>query len=387
METFVHMNPTKLIFGKGTLTRLAEELKPFGRKVLVVYGGGSIKRNGVYDGVMEQLRRAGNELFEMGGVEPNPRLTTVHKGVGICKREGIDFLLAVGGGSVIDCAKAIAVGAVYEGDVWDIITKKLYAPGALPYGAVLTLAATGSEMNAASVITNWETREKNGWWAHFNHPKFSILDPSFTCTVPLDQTINGIVDIMTHILEQYFHHTSNVPVQDSFCEALLRTVIKTAPKLVRNLEDYESRETILYAGTMALNGTLAMGAPGDWATHNIEHAVSAMYDIAHGAGLAVLYPCWMEHVLDEGAAKFKQMAVEVFGVDAAGRSDRETAMAGIRALREFWTSIGAPGRLADFGIGDESFEAMADKAMARGPFGTIKTLRREDVLAIYKLAM
>ncbi|MBB6636294.1 iron-containing alcohol dehydrogenase [Cohnella thailandensis] len=387
METFVHMNPTKLIFGQGTLMKLKDELKPFGRKVLLVYGGGSIKRNGVYDGVKEQLTLAGREVFELGGVEPNPRLSTVHKGVDICKREGIDFVLAVGGGSVIDCAKAIVVGAVYDGDVWDIISKKLYAPGALPYGAVLTLAATGSEMNAASVITNWETKEKNGWYAHFNHPQFSILDPAFTYTVPLDQTINGIVDIMTHILEQYFHHTPNAPVQDAFCEALLRTVVRTAPKLAANLEDYDSRETILYAGTMALNGTLAMGTPGDWASHNIEHAVSAVYDIAHGAGLAVLYPCWMEHVLDDGVAKFKQLAVEVFGVDPSGKEDRETALAGIRALREFWTSIGAPSRLKDFGIGDERFEEMADKAMARGPFGTIKTLGREDVLAIYRLAV
>ncbi|WP_027092780.1 iron-containing alcohol dehydrogenase [Cohnella thermotolerans] len=387
MNEFVHMNPTKLIFGQGTLSRLAEELKPFGRKVLVAYGGGSIKRNGVYDGVMAQLKEAGAEVFELGGVEPNPRLSTVHKGVDLCKKEGIDFLLAVGGGSVIDCVKAIAVGAKYDGDVWDIICKKLYAPGALPYGAVLTLAATGSEMNAASVITNWETKEKNGWYAHFNHPQFSILDPEFTYSVPRDQTVNGIVDIMSHIFEQYFHHTPNAPVQDGFCESLLRTVIETAPKLLDDLSDYESRETMMYAGTMALNGTLAMGTPGDWATHNIEHAVSAVYDIAHGAGLAILFPCWMEHVLDDGLARFKRMAVHVFGIDPAGKTDRETALEGVRALRAFWTSIGAPSRLADFGIGEERLEEMADKAMARGPFGVVKQLGREDVLAIYRLAL
>ncbi|WP_372660872.1 iron-containing alcohol dehydrogenase [Cohnella sp.] len=387
MNSFVHLNPTRLIFGKGTLSQLGSQLKPFVKKVLVVYGGGSIKRNGIYEDVMEQLIGTGASVFELSGVEPNPRLTTVHKGIDICRKSDIDFILAVGGGSVIDCVKAIAVGVKYDGDVWDIISKKQSPQSALPYGTVLTLAATGSEMNAASVITNWETKEKYGWYAHFNHPQFSILDPVFTFSVPLDQTVNGIVDIMSHIFEQYFHHKPNSPVQDGFCESLLRTVIAAAPKLVSNLEDYESRETILYAGTMALNGTLSMGTGGDWATHNIEHAVSAVYDIAHGAGLAVLFPCWMEHVVNEGLERFKQMAVHVFGIDPAGKTDRETAMEGIQALRNFWKSIGAPSRLADFQIGDEQLEVMADKAMAKGSFGEIKRLQREDVLSIYSRAL
>ena len=387
MNTFTYHNPTRLIFGKGTLEQLGKLTQPYGKKVLLVYGGGSIKKNGVYDGVFKQLESVGAQIFELAGVEPNPRLTTVHKGVEICKKEGIDFMVAAGGGSVIDCVKAIAVGAKYDGDVWDIITRKAEPKEALPFGTVLTLAATGSEMNSGSVITNWETQEKYGWGSPYTYPIFSILDPEHTFTVPKDQTVYGIVDIMSHIFEQYFHHTPNAPVQDGFCESLLRTVIEAAPKLVENLNSYERRETILYSGTMALNGTLSMGTLGDWATHNIEHAVSAVYDIPHGGGLAILFPNWMEHVLDEGVGRFKQMAVNVFGVDPAGKSDRDTALEGIRALRSFWNSIGAPSRLADYGIGGDKLSVMADKAMVYGPFGNFKKLQYDDVLAIYKKSL
>lgn len=387
MNTFTYHNPTRLIFGKGTLEQLGKLTQPYGKKVLLVYGGGSIKKNGVYDGVVKQLESVGTQIFELAGVEPNPRLTTVHKGVDICKKEGIDFMVAAGGGSVIDCVKAIAVGAKYDGDVWDIITRKAEPKEALPFGTVLTLAATGSEMNSGSVITNWETQEKYGWGSPYTFPVFSILDPEHTFTVPKDQTVYGIVDIMSHIFEQYFHHTPNAPVQDGFCESLLRTVIEAAPKLVENLNSYERRETILYSGTMALNGTLSMGTLGDWATHNIEHAVSAVYDIPHGGGLAILFPNWMEHVLDEGVGRFKQMAVNVFGVDPAGKSDRDTALEGIRALRSFWNSIGAPSRLADYGIGGDKLSVMADKAMVYGPFGNFKKLQYDDVLDIYKKSL
>ncbi|WP_314001220.1 iron-containing alcohol dehydrogenase [uncultured Paenibacillus sp.] len=387
MNTFTYHNPTRLIFGKGTLEQLGKLTQPYGKKVLLVYGGGSIKKNGVYDGVVKQLESVGTQIFELAGVEPNPRLTTVHKGVDICKKEGIDFMVAAGGGSVIDCVKAIAVGAKYDGDVWDIITRKAEPKEALPFGTVLTLAATGSEMNSGSVITNWETQEKYGWGSPYTFPVFSILDPEHTFTVPKDQTVYGIVDIMSHIFEQYFHHTPNAPVQDGFCESLLRTVIEAAPKLVENLNSYERRETILYSGTMALNGTLSMGTLGDWATHNIEHAVSAVYDIPHGGGLAILFPNWMEHVLDEGVGRFKQMAVHVFGVDPADKSDRDTALEGIRALRSFWNSIGAPSRLADYGIGGDKLDVMAEKAMVYGPFGNFKKLQYDDVLAIYKQSL
>ncbi|MBW7456909.1 iron-containing alcohol dehydrogenase [Paenibacillus sepulcri] len=383
MNTFVYHNPTRLVFGKGTLERLSDLVKPYGSKILVVYGGGSIKRNGIYDNVMQQLRSIGAEIHELGGVEPNPRHTTVNKGADLCKKEGIEFILAVGGGSVIDCVKAISVGAKYDGDAWDIVTRKAEPKAAVPFGTVLTLAATGSEMNSGSVITNWDTQEKYGWGSNLTYPQFSILDPESTSSVPKDHTIYGIADIMSHLFEHYFNHTANAPIQSAFVESLLRIVIDAAPKLIADLHSYQQRETILYSGTMALNGMLSMGTVGDWASHNIEHAVSAVYDIPHGGGLAILFPNWMGHVLDAGVPRFKQFAVNVFGVDPAGKSDRETALEGIQALRAFWNSIGAPSRLADYGIGDDKLDIMVDKAMINGPFGNFMKLDREDVRAIY----
>ncbi len=387
MQEFIFRNPTKLIFGKGQLERLKEEVPRYGKKVLLVYGGGSIKQNGLYDEVMKILGNIGAEVIELPGVEPNPRVSTVRKGVDICKREGVEFLLAVGGGSVIDCTKAIAAGAKFDGDPWEFITKKAPVTGALPFGVVLTLAATGSEMNSGSVITNWETKEKYGWGSPFTFPQFSILDPTYTMTVPKDHTVYGIVDMMSHVFEQYFHHTPNTPLQDRMCEAVLKTVIETAPKLINDLENYELRETIMYSGTIALNGFLQMGVRGDWATHNIEHAVSAVYDIPHAGGLAILFPNWMKHVLDENVSRFAQLAVRVFDVDPAGKSERDVALEGIERLREFWSSLGAPSRLADYGIGEENLELMADKAMAFGEFGRFKTLNRDDVLAILRASL
>ncbi|MGN7943119.1 iron-containing alcohol dehydrogenase [Virgibacillus sp. 6R] len=387
MDNFTYYNPTKLIFGKGQVEQLATEVPSYGNRVLLVYGGGSIKRNGLYDQVVNILKDKQIEIFELSGVEPNPRLSTVQRGVDICKNENVDFLLAVGGGSVIDCTKAIAVGAKYEGNPWDIVTKKHIPTEALPFGTVLTIAATGSEMNSGSVITNWETQEKYGWGSPLVFPKFSILDPVNTYTVPKNQTIYGIVDMMSHVFEQYFHHTKNTPLQDKFCESTLRTVIEAAPKLVEDLENYELRETILYAGTIALNGQLQMGYRGDWATHNIEHAVSAVHDIPHGGGLAILFPNWMKHTMSENVDRFVQMAVNVFDVDPSGKDKEAIATEGIEKLREFWSSIGAPSRLKDYDIGEESIDVMADKAMANGEFGNFKKLTRDDVVAIYRASL
>jgi alcohol dehydrogenase YqhD (iron-dependent ADH family) len=387
VENFTYHNPTKLIFGKDQLEQLKTEVPKYGKNVLLVYGGGSIKRNGLYDKVLAQLEEIGANVFELAGVEPNPRLSTVKRGVNLSKSENIDFLLAVGGGSVIDCTKAIAAGAKYDGDAWDIVTKKHMPTEALPFGTVLTLAATGSEMNAGSVITNWETQEKYGWGSPLTFPKFSILDPVNTFTVPKDQSVYGMVDMMSHVFEQYFHHTKNTPLQDRFCEATLKTVIETAPKLMNDLENYELRETILYSGTIALNGSLQMGYRGDWATHNIEHAVSAVYDIPHAGGLAILFPNWMRHTLDENVDRFKQVAVRVFNVDPEGKSDRDIAFEGIDKLSEFWSSLGAPSRLADYGITNEKIDLIADKAMSNGEFGNFKKLNKEDVLAILKASL
>ncbi|WP_436373400.1 iron-containing alcohol dehydrogenase [Cytobacillus sp. BC1816] len=387
MQNFTFYNPTKLIFGKDQLSQLQTEIPQYGKKVLVVYGGGSIKRNGLYDKVKEQLHEIGAEMFELSGVEPNPRISTVRKGVEICKTEGIDFLLAVGGGSVIDCTKAIAAGAKYDGDAWDLVIKKAFAAKALPFGTVLTLAATGSEMNAGSVITNWETNEKYGWGSPVTFPKFSILDPVNTFTVPRDQTVYGIVDMMSHVLEHYFHLEENTDFQDRMCESLLITIMEAAPKLLEDLESYEHRAAILYSGTMALNGILNMGYRGDWATHNIEHAVSAVYDIPHGGGLAILFPNWMKHNLNVKPERFKQLAIRVFNVDPAGKTDEETALEGIEKLREFWNSIGAPSRLADYDIDDSKVELMADKATVNGEFGNFAKLNHEDVVSIYRASL
>jgi len=387
MRSFQFYNPTRLIFGKGQIEALKTEVPKYGKRVLLVYGGGSIKRSGLYDQVLGQLKEIGAEVTELAGVEPNPRLSTVHKGVELCRTNNIDLVLAVGGGSVLDCGKAIAVGAKYDGDMWDIVVREATPQGGLPLGTVLTMAATGSEMNNGSVITNQDTQEKWAWFSEYSFPAFSILDPVNTYTVPLDQTVYGMVDMMSHVFEHYFHLDTNTPVQLGFCETILRTVIETAPLLIKDPENYELRETILYCGTMALNDVLNMGLAGDWASHNIEHAVSAVYDIPHGGGLAILFPHWMKHNLDVDVDRFKRMAVNVFNVNSAGKSDKQVAEEGIEALRTFWTSIGAPSRLADYDIDDSQIGAMADKAMRFGPFGFFNKLQREDVVQIYQAAL
>ncbi|WP_163969419.1 iron-containing alcohol dehydrogenase [Oceanobacillus halotolerans] len=389
MDNFTYQNPTKLIFGKGQLDALPEEVKQYGTKVLIVYGGGSIKRNGIYDNVVGKLKEIDAEIYELPGVEPNPKISTVRKGVEICKQNGIDFVLAVGGGSTIDCTKAVATGATLEADMWDVVTKKVQPTDSLPFGTILTHAATGSEMNRGSVITNWETNEKHGWGSPYTYPKFSILDPTHTFSVPKDQTVYGIVDMMSHVLEHYFHQTSNTPIQDRFCESLLKTIMETAPKLLDDPENYEYRETIMLSGTLALNDMLSMGFRGDWGSHNLEHAVSAVHDIPHGGGLAILFPHWMRHVLDkENVERFKQFAVRVFHVETDGKSDVAIAEEGIDRLRTFWNELGAPSRLADYDIDESSVEEMAEKTVvARPEYGNFKTLTKQDSIDIFKASL
>jgi alcohol dehydrogenase YqhD (iron-dependent ADH family) len=387
MEPFVFNNPTKLIFGKGQNESLANEVKNYGKKVLLVYGGGSIKRNGLYDFVLQQLNEAEMQVTELAGVEPNPRLTTVRKGIDACRENGIDLVLAVGGGSVIDASKAIAVGAKSEADIWDIIKKTAQPTDALPLGTILTLAATGSEMNAGSVITNWETNEKLGWGSPFSFPKFSILDPKNTISVPEDQTVYGIVDMMSHVIEAYFHKADNTLLQDRIMESILLTVMETAPNLLEDLSNEEHRETILYCGTMALNGITQMGLRGDWATHNMEHAVSAVYDIPHAGGLAILFPHWLRYTIDEKISRHVQLATRVLGVDQNGKSDKEIALEGIEKLSSFWTSLGAPNRLTDYDIDDSQIEKMSTLASNRGKFGNFKPLAKEDVTSILTAAL
>ncbi|MBU9711137.1 iron-containing alcohol dehydrogenase [Evansella tamaricis] len=388
MENFIFHNPTRLIFGQGQVkAQLVKQLGNYGKNVLLVYGGGSIKRNGLYDEVISLLSEGEFKVTELAGVEPNPRLTTVHRGVDLCKKNNINVILAVGGGSVIDCTKAIAAGAKYDGDAWDLVTKKTTVEAAIPFGTILTLAATGSEMNSGSVITNWETHEKYGWGSPLVFPKFSILDPVNTVSVPKDHTVYGMVDMMSHVFEQYFHQQKNTPLQEHMCEAVLKTVIEVAPKLVENLENIEFRETILYSGTIALNGMLQMGTRGDWASHNIEHSVSAVYDIPHAGGLAILFPQWMRHHKALGERKLVNLAIRVWGVDPRGKSNQQIAEEGIEALESFWHSLGAPSKLADYNIDDSQIEVMAEKAMVRGAFGNFNKLQKDDVIAILKASL
>lgn len=387
MNTFSFYNPVKIHFGKGSLEQLRNELPQYGKNILIVYGGGSIKSNGVYDAITTILKDLSMNIFELSGVEPNPRVETARKGIAICKEEKIDLVLAIGGGSVIDCAKLIVAGAKVEQDAWDIVIRKVIPTEALPLATVLTLAATASEMNSGSVITNLETKEKFGWGNPTVFPKFSILDPTFTYTVPANQTVNGVVDTMSHILEQYFNNATNTPITDEMSEGILRTLIEVAPKALKDPTNYEHRETLMLAGTIGLNGFLALGSRGDWATHNIEHSVSAYYDIAHAGGLAILFPNWMKHNLQVNPARFAKLAVKVFGIDATGKTDEQVGLEGIEALSAFWTSIGAPNKLADYKIDATYFNEMVEHCMVYGPFGNFNKLQAEDVRKILEMSL
>ena len=388
MNNFSFYNPTKIVFGRGAVSQLGGLLEPYGKRVLLVYGGGSIKRNGLYDQVMEQLKGIGAEVYELPGVEPNPRLSSVRRGIGICREHGVQFILGVGGGSVIDAAKAIAAGVPYEGDVWDFYEKKARVREALPLGAVLTLAATGTEMNGNTVVTNWETREKRGMGSIHIYPKFSILDPVWTFTVPADQTANGIVDMMAHVFEQYFSLTTDTPLQERLCESILKTVVENGELAIREPENYAVRANLMLCGTYALNGgMISVGVKQDWASHEIEHAISAIYDIAHGAGLSIVFPNWMKYVYRSRIDRFVQFAVRVWDIDPAGKSDEEVALAGIRATRDFFTRIGAPATLGEVGIGREHLDAMAEHAVRFGPIGNFRKLEKDDVKAILEMAL
>ena len=386
MNTFSFYNPVRLHFGEGTISQL-EELKQFGTKVLVVYGGGSIKKNGLYDEVMNKLAELQLEVFEFGGIEPNPRVETARKAIALCKEEAIDVVLAVGGGSVIDCVKLIAAGAKTDADAWDLVIRKAPTNDALPFATILTIAATGSEMNSGSVITNLETQEKFGWGSPHTFPQFSILDPNYTKSLPKDHTVYGMVDIMSHCFEQYFNNATNTPITDEMTEGVLRTVVNVGPKLINDLENYEHRETILLAGTVGLNSFLSMGSRGDWGTHNLEHAISAVYDIPHAGGLAILFPNWMRHNLHVNPARFAQMASRVFGISKEGKTDEEVALEGIDALSAFWTSLGAPSKLADYEIKDAHFDKIVEHAMTNGPFGQFAQQQEEDVRTILKMSL
>jgi len=386
MKNFTFQNQTKIIFGSGTEKQVGREVKEFSDNILLVYGGGSIKKYGLYEKLMDSLSEAEIKVTELGGVKPNPRLSLVQEGIEICRKQNIDFILAAGGGSVIDSAKAIAAGVPYEGDVWDFYTGKAEIKEALPIGTVLTIPAAGSEASDASVITKEDEDLK--WATHSNllRPQFSILDPEITFTLPDYQTVCGAADIMAHVMERYFTQTSHVELTDNLCEGTLKTVINNVPRVLEDPEDYDARAEIMWASTIAHNDLLDTGREGDWASHGIEHELSAIYDIAHGAGLAVIFPAWMEYVYEENVERFARFAVQVWNVEPNFEDLEETARKGIAATREFFSSIGLPVTLEELDIPEDKFEEMAEKCTQDGSAGNFKELDKEDVVNIYQLA-
>jgi len=387
LNNFSFHNPTEIIFGRDSVKKLGEKTRQIGERALLVTGGGSVKKIGLYDKVVDSLVEAGVEVFEISGVKPNPRISLVREGVKLCREKEIDIVLGVGGGSTVDTAKTIATGVLFDGDPWELFTMEGEPDKAIPVGVVLTLAATGSEMNGNAVISNLETEEKLAIHNPASYPSFSILDPVNTFSVPKKHTVYGIVDIAAHIFEQYFSHTPATPIQDRWAESLLKTLIEEGDRVLADPEDYDARASIMLTGTMALSGLLAMGKVEDWASHDIEHELSAIYDIPHGGGLAILFPNWMNYVLTEGTEKFAQYAVRVFGVDPEGKTEKELALEGIKKTREWFNSLGAPSRLSDYDIGEENLEIMAEKATSRGALGGYKKLYKEDVLKIYRMSL
>jgi alcohol dehydrogenase YqhD (iron-dependent ADH family) len=389
MNNFVFQNPTRIIFGKDTEAQVGQETAKYAKKVLLHYGGGSIKKTGLYDRVVKSLKEAGIEIFELGGVLPNPRLSLVKEGIRLCREHQIEFILAVGGGSAIDSAKAIAIGVPYEGDVWDFFEYKASPQKSLQVGVVLTIPAAGSEASDSAVITKEDTLDKRGVTHSLLFPVFSIMNPELTFTLPDYQTACGTADIMAHIMERYFTPTRHVDLTDRLCEATLKTMILNVPKALKNPNDYDARAEIMWAGTVAHNNLLGMGRRTDWASHGIEHELSAIYDIAHGAGLAIVFPAWMKYVYKEDIARFAQFAKRVWNVDDNFFDLEEMALKGIESLEAFFTSIGLPTRLSHVNIDASRLEEMAKKATGNDAFtlGFFKKLTSRDVLEIYKLAL
>jgi len=382
MLNFDYLIPTEIIFGKGEIKKLEKKIKNFNR-ILFVWGGGSIKRIGVYEKVIDALKD--KTYFELSGIKPNPRLSSVKKGIAICRKNDIDFILAVGGGSVIDCSKAIAAGVYYQGDVWDLFMKRAVIEKTLPIGTVLTLAATGSEMNASSVISNEETQQKLPITSNHLRPKFSILDPTYTMTVPRMHTAAGIVDIMSHVFEQYFDNTKGAYLQDRLAEGILKTCIKYGPIVLKNPDDSEARANIMWAGSLALNGLLLSGKQGDFATHKISHAVSAMYDLTHGTSLAILFPNWMQYVMKENIDQFVEYAENVWNIPHTG-DKTDIASLGIDKTREFFCLLEMPKKFSEVNISDEKFGEIATQAVYFGEIGNFKKLKKDDILRILTLS-
>ncbi|MEL3906691.1 MAG: iron-containing alcohol dehydrogenase [Treponema sp.] len=389
MYNFTFDVPVKILFGKDSIKGLADEILKYGKRVLLCYGGGSIKKIGLYDEVVQQLTQKGLFYRELSGISPNPRIEEVEAGIECVRKHKLDFILPVGGGSTIDCAKAIAAGALYTGSPWDLITRKAPIGSVIPVGAVLTLAATGSEMNCGSVISNPATKEKLGFGVPAMMPKFSVLDPSYTFTVPREHTAAGIADIMSHTFENYFSLNDGAFFQDRCAEAVLKTCITYGPLAIRQPNNYEARANLMWAGTWAINGLLSRGKQTSWSVHPMEHELSAFYDITHGVGLAILTPHWLRHILNSATVhKIADYGTAVWNVPPEGEPYTR-AEAAISKTAAFFKSLGIPMTLREAGIGSEYLETMAEAA-AQHCGGTIcgfQELTANDILAIYKAAL
>ncbi len=390
MEDFKFYSPTYFCFGKGSETNIGNLVERFGgKKVLIHYGGGSIKRNGVLDKVVASLKERSIPYWELGGVIPNPRSGLVYQGIDLCRKEGIDFILAVGGGSAIDSAKAIAAGTVYDGDFWDYYGTGKPVEHALSLGTVLTIAAAGSEGSPDSVITHENGMLKRATSGEALRPKFSILNPQSTCTLSAYQTACGITDIMAHVCERYFTNTKNVEITDRLCEGVLKTMIEESPKVMSNLQDYDARANIMWAGMVAHNNLCGVGREQDWSSHDIEHELSALYDVAHGAGLAVIMPAWMKYVMKHDINRFAQFAVRVWDCDMNFANPEITAAEGITRFRAFLTSIGMPANFDELGAKEEDIPTLVKNlgVTEEKTLGGFMKLGSKDVESIYRLAL
>ena len=392
MFDFKYFTPTKVLFGKNTENKVADLIQEFGgKKVLIHYGGGSVIRSGLMQKVTDKLDTAGIKYVKLGGAVPNPRLSLVYEGIDLCKKEGLDFILALGGGSAIDSAKAIGYGVMNDGDVWDLYDYKKQAKACMPLGVILTLAATGSEMSDSSVITKEEGLVKRGYSSDFCRPRFAILNPELTMTLPDYQTACGCTDIMMHTMERYFTNGGNMELTDSMAEALLRTVKENAKILARDPKNYDARAEVMWAGSLSHNGLTGCGNDGgDWMTHKLEHELGGLYDVAHGAGLAAIWGSWARYVYKNCLPRFKRYAINVMGITPNAGSDEEIALKGIEAMEAFYREIKMPTNLRELGVNatDEDLKLMAHKCAVgvNGGKGSARFLKEEDMLEIYKMS-
>lgn len=388
MENFDYSIKTEIYFGKGQISKLGEILLKYGNKVLLVYGGGSIKKIGLYDNIKNILKKNNIECVELSGVDPNPRIESVDKGVKLVRENNIDVILPVGGGSTIDCAKAISGASFYEGNPWDIVKDSSKIKKVLPIVTVLTLSATGSEMDPFAVISNMNTNEKLGLGNEMLRPKASILDPEYTYSVPKNQTAAGTADIMSHIFEVYFSRTKDAYLQDKMAEGLLKTCIKYGEIAYNDPDNYEARANLMWASSLAINGILSCGKKDVWTVHPIEHELSAYYDITHGVGLAILTPHWMRYVLNEDTLeKFYEFGVNVWDIDR-NLDKKEVAELAIKRTSDYFKTLGIPQRLRDIGIDDSKFKVMADKAVKCGGLKNgYFPLNSDDVVKIFEASL